>query len=212
MTASYAKSMEGSAAAPPQRVCPKCARISWATGPRCPYCTARFRRRGGVTPWMLALTAAVVLIGVAAMLVIAGRIIEDRIDDRVVEVNKDFDASLNRFRLEVRKELDARLPAAGTGGAVPTPTPLATPTPTATPERDGSATATPTETPRATASPTPSPTIMPSESQRARCGTSAAHCLAQGARHRLRWAGARLRSRAPPGIHGCTTSDGPDLP
>jgi hypothetical protein len=161
MTASYAKSMEGSAAAPPQRVCPKCARISWATGPRCPYCTARFRRRSGVTPWMLALTAAVVLIGMAAMLVIAGRIFEDRLDDRVEEVNRDFDASMNRFEADVRRELDARLPAAGTGGAVPTATPFATPTSTPTPEGDATATASPTATATTSASPSATPTIMP---------------------------------------------------
>jgi type II secretory pathway pseudopilin PulG len=143
--------MEGSAGAPPQRVCPNCARISWATGPRCPYCQSRFRRRGGVTPWMLVATALVVLVGVAVMFAIAGRIAEDRLDERVEEVNKDFDASLNRFRDEVRRELAARTPAGtgGVGGVTPTPTPFATPTPepTAAPEGDGAATPTPTTTP-----------------------------------------------------------------
>jgi hypothetical protein len=150
--------MEGSAAAPPQRVCPKCARISWATGPRCPYCTARFRRRSGVTPWMLALTAAVVLVGMAAMLVIAGRVFEDRLDDRVEQVNRDFDADMNRLRDDVRRELDARLPPPGTA---PTATPSATPTPTSTPE-DG-ATATPTASPTPTATAEASPTETPTE-------------------------------------------------
>src|SRR5215212_6402628 len=114
--------MEASTAVapPPQRVCPKCARISWATGPRCPYCTARFRAGRGISPWMLVLTAVIVLVGVAVMLAIAGRIIEDKIDDRVEEVNKDFDASLSRFRDDVRKELDARLPVGG-AGTLPTP-------------------------------------------------------------------------------------------
>jgi type II secretory pathway pseudopilin PulG len=109
---------------------------------------------------MLALTAAVVLIGVAAMLVIGGRIAEDRLDDRVEEVNKDFDASLNRYRLEVRRELDARLPEAGTGGAVPTATPSPTPTPMTSPEGDATATATasPTSTATTEASPTETPT------------------------------------------------------
>src|SRR5688500_4116799 len=115
--------MEGSAGAPPQRVCPNCARISWATGPRCPYCQSRFRRRGGVTPWMLVATALVVLIGVAAMLAIGGRIAEDRLDDRVDEVTRDFDTSLNRFRDEVRRELDARGAQGGIAPVTPTPTP-----------------------------------------------------------------------------------------
>jgi hypothetical protein len=161
--------MEGSiatatAVAPPQRVCPKCARISWATGPRCPYCTARFRSGRGVSPWMLAAAVAVVLIGFAAMLLIAGRVVENRLDDRIATVNRDFDASLNRFRAEVKKELDARTAALGAGAAVPTPTPFAaptpTPTPTASPEGDGAATptATPTNTPSAQASPTATPT------------------------------------------------------
>jgi hypothetical protein len=133
--------MEGSAGAPPQRVCPNCARISWATGPRCPYCQGRFRRRGGIAPWMLVVTALVVLLGVAAMLAVGGRIMENRLDDRVDQVTKDFDASLNRFREDVRRELDAR---AGQGGLTPTPTPFPTPTPSATPEGDGSASPTPT--------------------------------------------------------------------
>jgi hypothetical protein len=110
---------------------------------------------------MLALTAAVVLLGVGVMLVIGGRIIEDRVDDRIAEVNQDFDASLNRFRDDVKKELDARAGSLGAAGAaIPTPTPLATPTPTASPEGDGAATptATPTDTPSAETSPTATPT------------------------------------------------------
>ena len=108
------------------------------------------------------LAVAVVLLGVAVMLVIAGGILENRVDDRIDEVNKDFDASLNRFREDVKKELDARIPRHGRRAASPTPTPFPTetPTPTPTPERrrrrprppsptpTTSAEATPTETPR----------------------------------------------------------------
>jgi hypothetical protein len=106
---------------------------------------------------MLALTGLLVLLGVGVMLVIGGRIIEDRTDDRIAEINKDFDASLNRFREDVKKELDAR---AGSLGAVPTPTPFPTATPTATPQGDGSTatpTPAPTETPSAEATPTETP-------------------------------------------------------
>jgi hypothetical protein len=149
-------------APPPQRVCPKCARISYATGPRCPYCTARFSSGRVVTPWMLALAAAVVLIGVALMLLIAGRIFEDHLNDRVQDVTKEFDQSLNQFRVDVQKQLDARLPPAG-AGTIPTPTatPLATETPT--PDAGATATASPTAEATKTASPTatPSPTIEP---------------------------------------------------
>jgi hypothetical protein len=103
---------------------------------------------------MLALTALIVLLGVAAMLVIAGQIAQDRLDDRVDDVNKEFDKSLNQFRADVRKELDARLPPTGT-----TPVPTVTPPPTET-------TPPPTETPSgdATESPTASPTESPSPS------------------------------------------------
>ena len=153
--------MEASTAVapPPQRVCPKCARISYATGPRCPYCTARFSSGRRVSPGMLAAAVAIVLVGVLVMFFIAGRILEHRVDDRIEEVNKDFDASLNRFREDVKKELDARIPATG-AGTVPTPTPLPTDTPTPTPTTDPtpSPTATPSPTTTAEASPTETPT------------------------------------------------------
>jgi type II secretory pathway pseudopilin PulG len=143
--------MEGSAGAPPQRVCPNCARISWATGPRCPYCQGRFRRRGGIAPWMLVVSVLVVLVAVAVMLAVGGRIAENRLDDRVDEVTKDFDASLNRFREDVRRELDARAAQGGVAPITPTPTPFATPSPEATeeptPEGDGGTIPTPTASP-----------------------------------------------------------------
>ena len=90
------------------------------------------------------------LVGVAMMFLIAGRIAEDRLDDRVDKVNKEFDASLDRFRDEVRKELDARAAQGGIAPVTPTPTVArsrrrrrATPTP----EGDGGATPTPTASP-----------------------------------------------------------------
>jgi hypothetical protein len=113
---------------------------------------------------MLALTALVVLLGVAVLLAIGGRIIEDRVDDRIAEVNKDFDASLNRFREDVKKELDARAGSLGGAGAVPTATPVPTPTPTPSPEGDGT-TATPTPSPTATPSAAATPTETPREEE-----------------------------------------------
>ena len=152
--------MEGSVGAPPQRVCPKCARISWATGPQCPYCTAKFRRSAGVAPWMLVVATAVLLAGFALMFYITVQQVNDRVD----EVNAQIDRSVNQLRTDVRKELDARIPPGGIGGITPTPTvdPLPTqeptpdpleitPTPSPTVEGettpDASATPTATETP-----------------------------------------------------------------
>jgi cell division septation protein DedD len=147
-------------APPPQRVCPKCARISYATGPRCPYCTARFSSGRRVSPGMLAAAVAIVLIGVLAMFFIAGRILENRVDDRIEEVNKDFDASLNRFREDVKKELDARIPTTG-AGTVPTPTPFPAETPTPAPTTEGQTTPTPTASPSPTTTAEATPTETP---------------------------------------------------
>ena len=138
--------MEGSVGAPPQRVCPKCARISWATGPQCPYCTARFRRAQTVAPWMLVVATAVLLAGFALMFYITVQNVNDRVDD----VNTQIDRSVNQLRTDVRKELDARIPPGGIGGigGVPTPTPTVDPVPTEEPTPD------PLEV-----TPTPSPTV-----------------------------------------------------
>ena len=148
--------MEGSAGAPPQRVCPKCARISWATGPQCPYCRARFTRPPGVRPWMLLATGFAVLAGVLVMFIIAG----NRFDDRVNDVDKQVEQSLNQIRTDVRKELDARLPPGG-GTVAPTPTPIVTPTPTVEGEPAETPTPSPTSEPDDGTNPEPSPTIGP---------------------------------------------------
>jgi hypothetical protein len=148
--------MEGSAGAPPQRVCPKCARISWATGPQCPYCRERFTRGQGVRPWMLVATGAAVLLGVLVMFIIAG----NRFDDRVNDVDRQVDQALNQLQSDVRKELDARLPPGG-GAVTPTPTPFATPTPTPVPTETPTETATPDDGTGTEETATPSPTIGP---------------------------------------------------
>jgi hypothetical protein len=95
---------------------------------------------------MLALTAAIVLLGVALMLVIAGNELDRQLNDRVETIDKQMEANFNQIRTDVRKELDARVPPGAIGGAVPTPTPpppLATTSPT------------PSPSPTATASPSP---------------------------------------------------------
>src|SRR3954465_9512600 len=149
--------MEGSAGAPPQRVCPSCARISWATGPRCPYCRARFRRQNvGVFAWMLAAAVAVPVVGVFVMVLIFGQRVNDEFDKRATKVESEV--------TDIRKEIDQRLPPAGvvpTATAFPTPGPSAAPTETATPTPTPTATETaspaPTSTPKATSTPTIGP-------------------------------------------------------
>jgi len=149
--------MEATAvSAPPQRVCPKCARISWATGPRCPYCRARFRRQNvAVFAWMLAAAVVVILGGMLAILLLVEHRVEQHFDNRITS---EFNS--------VRKEIDQRLPANGVTPSV-TPFPTATPAPTLTPTPSASPTDTPTPTATATAgssktaTPTPSATIQP---------------------------------------------------
>ena len=149
--------MEGSVGAPPQRVCPSCARISWATGPRCPYCRARFRRQNvGVFAWMLAAAVAVTLLGVLVMLVIFGNRVNDEVNRRADKIEREFN--------DIRKEIDQRLPPSGavpTATAFPTPTPSPAPTETATSTPTPSPTASATKTPPATA--TSTPTIAPEQ-------------------------------------------------
>jgi hypothetical protein len=149
--------MEGTVAAPPQRVCPRCARISWATGPRCPYCRARFRRQSsaGMIGWMLALAVVVTLAGVALMLYIAGRELRDELDDRSAQIERRLDAQVNQIRQDVRNGLRA-VPSVTpfpTIAPVPSPTPAGTPSPSPAPSASPRA----TRTPRATTAPTIQP-------------------------------------------------------
>jgi type II secretory pathway pseudopilin PulG len=103
---------------------------------------------------MLVAAAAVVLIGVALMLLFAGHQLDNQLNDRVDQVNKRIDTQFDQVRNDVRKELDAR----GAGGAVvPAPTAFPTPTPTPFP----TSTPTPTASPSGTPTPTPSATIGP---------------------------------------------------
>ena len=95
-----------------QRVCPHCARISFESGPRCPYCGSSFRR-GGLAGFaaLLAVFAVVVLGGTALLLVAAGNEFDHRINDQVERVHQEFEGDFDNIRREVREELDRRLPA-----------------------------------------------------------------------------------------------------
>ncbi len=93
-----------------QRVCPHCARISYAEGRECPYCGRSFRR-AGLWPIaaMLVVFAAVVLGGVALMFVAAGREVDRQLDSDVERVERDLDRDFGTIRRDVRRELDRRL-------------------------------------------------------------------------------------------------------
>lgn len=95
-----------------QRVCPHCARISYADGRRCPYCGRAFRRSSGLLPIaaMLAVFAAVVLGGVALMLLAAGREIDEQLDREVQRVERELERNFDGIQRDVREELDRRLP------------------------------------------------------------------------------------------------------
>lgn len=95
------------------RVCPHCARISYANGRECPYCGRSFRRAG---LWqiaaMLAVFAVVVLGGVALMFVAAGREVDRQLDSEVERVERNLERDFDTIRQDVRRELDRRLPPA----------------------------------------------------------------------------------------------------
>ena len=150
--------MEGTVAAPPQRVCPKCARISWATGPRCPYCRARFRRQSvAMLAWLLAIAVVVILAGVAIMLVIAGNRFDDELNDRSAQIEQRFDAQVSQIRQDIRDRLNALPSVTPFPTLTPSPSPTETPSPSPSASPTSTATARPTRTPRATSTPTIEP-------------------------------------------------------
>lgn len=96
---------------PVQRVCPHCARISYDSGRRCPYCGRGFRR-SVVLPIAALLTvfAVIVLGGMYAMLVIAGEELDERLDREVSRVEREMERNFDGIQRDVREELDRRLP------------------------------------------------------------------------------------------------------
>jgi hypothetical protein len=96
-----------------QKVCPACSTVAFTHAPHCPWCGAGYRRR--LWPALLAVAvvqAALVLGGVALMLVAAGDELDRRLDRSVRSVERDIDTSLERIQRSVRGELDRRLPPA----------------------------------------------------------------------------------------------------
>jgi hypothetical protein len=101
--------------APPQRVCPHCATVAYSAERHCPFCGRSYKRR--VLPAvaaMLLVTAAVILGGVALMLVAAGNEFDRRINRQVDRVQDDFSSEVNRLDRRIRRQLDERLPATPT--------------------------------------------------------------------------------------------------
>jgi hypothetical protein len=94
-----------------QRVCPSCSTVAYSAESRCPWCGAGYRRR--LWPALLAVAlvhAAIVLGGVALMLVAAGEELDRRLDRQVAGVQRDLETRLEGIEGSIREELDARLP------------------------------------------------------------------------------------------------------
>jgi outer membrane murein-binding lipoprotein Lpp len=97
---------------PVQRVCPHCARISFESGARCPYCGRSFKRGTGLVGLglLLLVFAAVVLGGMLLMLVAAGNEADRKLDREVNRVERNLNGQFDQIQRDVRSELDRRLP------------------------------------------------------------------------------------------------------
>jgi RNA polymerase subunit RPABC4/transcription elongation factor Spt4 len=94
-----------------QKVCPRCSTLAYTGDGHCPWCGGSYKRRRW--PALLALLVvqtALVLGGVAYMLVAAGDELDSRLDDEVSRVERDLDTSFDDVQRSVRQELDRRLP------------------------------------------------------------------------------------------------------
>jgi hypothetical protein len=96
---------------PVQRVCPHCARISYESGARCPYCGRGFRRRSGLgaMAFLLLVFAVVVLGGMVLLLVAAGHEADRKLEREVNRVERNVNGQFDQVRRDVRSELDRRL-------------------------------------------------------------------------------------------------------
>ena len=74
---------------------------------------------------MLVVATLAILVGFAIMFLIT----VNQVNDRVDEVNRQIDRSVEQLRTDVRRELDARIPpgSAGVGTVPTTPTPVVAP-------------------------------------------------------------------------------------
>jgi RNA polymerase subunit RPABC4/transcription elongation factor Spt4 len=98
-----------------QKVCPRCSTLAYTGDRRCPWCGGSYRRRAWPALFALLLVqTAIVLGGVAAMLVVAGEEVDRKLDDEVSRVEQNLDASFDDVERLVREELDRRLPSTAT--------------------------------------------------------------------------------------------------
>jgi RNA polymerase subunit RPABC4/transcription elongation factor Spt4 len=95
-----------------QKVCPRCSTLAYTGDRHCPWCGSSYKRRAwpGLLVLLLVQTA-LVLGGVAFMLLAAGEEVDRKLDDEVSRVEGDLDRSFDEVQKAVREELDRRLPA-----------------------------------------------------------------------------------------------------
>jgi hypothetical protein len=95
----------------PQRVCPHCATVAATAADRCPWCERSYRRHTvAAVAALLFVQTALILGGIAVVLVIAADRADEEIDKKVDRVQRDVGDDLDRIRRDVRRELDRRLP------------------------------------------------------------------------------------------------------
>ncbi len=99
-----------------QRVCPHCSTIAVTASRSCPFCRRSYHRR--LLPWIAALAllqTVVMVVALAVLLTRVGNDLQDELDRQVSTVQRDLDRQVGgldiRVRRELRRELDARLPA-----------------------------------------------------------------------------------------------------
>ena len=95
-----------------QKVCPRCSTLAYTGDRHCPWCGGSYRRRA----WpgllvLLVVQTALILGGVAAMLVAAGNEVDRKLDDEVSRVQRDLDSSFDEVERAVREELDRQAAA-----------------------------------------------------------------------------------------------------
>jgi RNA polymerase subunit RPABC4/transcription elongation factor Spt4 len=94
-----------------QKVCPRCSTLAYTGDRHCPWCGASYKRRAWPGLFvLLVVQTALVLGGVAYMLVLAGEEVDRKLDDEVSRVERNLDDSFDQVQQSVREELDRRLP------------------------------------------------------------------------------------------------------
>ena len=95
-----------------QKVCPRCSTLAYTGDRRCPWCGGSYRQRAWPGLFVvLVVQTVLVLGGVAAMFVVAGREVDDKLDTEITRVERDLDQSFQTVERTVREELDRRVPA-----------------------------------------------------------------------------------------------------